>query len=50
MMLWEFAACVRGFNRVHGGEEPPPVMTNDEFDDLLERHGIASKHWGPLNG
>lgn len=36
MTLWQFAACVDGWNRTHGAEqdkiEPP---TDSEFDALL---------------
>jgi hypothetical protein len=34
MSIWEFAACVEGFNRAHGDGKPKPP-TEDEFDDAL---------------
>lgn len=36
--MWELAAFADGLNRVNGNVEP---MSNDEFDDMLSRHGIG---------
>lgn len=36
MMLWEFAACVDGWNRAQGGEDKPPFMSDDRFDAATE--------------
>jgi hypothetical protein len=33
-------ACVEGYNKANGGEDAPAPMSNDQFDMLLERHGV----------
>jgi hypothetical protein len=38
MSLWQFAACVDGFNRANGAESEPDAMNPSEFDDLLARN------------
>jgi hypothetical protein len=38
MSLWQFAACVDGWNRVHGADGDKPEVTSADFDDMLERH------------
>lgn len=38
MSLWQFAACVDGYNRAHGGDGKPEPMTPDEFDAMCERN------------
>ncbi len=38
MSLWELAMCVDGFNRSRGAEEIPTPMSNDEFENMIERH------------
>lgn len=47
MSLWQLAACVEGWNRVHGvQEEKAPTMSSSEYDAMLERHAdwIATVH------
>jgi hypothetical protein len=34
--LWQFAACVDGWNRTHGAEPKPEPPTDEEFDEMLE--------------
>lgn len=36
MTPWELAACVHGWNAVHGAEEAPPVMTDEEERALID--------------
>lgn len=36
MSSWELAACVSGWNRVHGAEEPVPVMSAEEEAALIQ--------------
>lgn len=36
--LWEFAACIDGYNRAQGGEQPIPTMDEDELEEMMERH------------
>lgn len=38
MSLWEFTACVDGWNRAHGDGKPPPP-TEDEFEAALRKAG-----------
>jgi len=38
MSLWQFAACIEGYNKAQGGEDKPEPMSSDEFDAMLERH------------
>lgn len=37
MSLWQFAACVDGWNTAQGGEEKPEPPTPEEYYDMLER-------------
>ncbi len=41
MSLYQFAACVDGLNDVNGGGPKTEPPTNDEFDAMLERHGVT---------
>jgi hypothetical protein len=34
MSLWEFTACVDGWNRAHGDNKPEPP-SDEEYDALL---------------
>lgn len=34
MSVWEFAACVDGWNKAHGDNKPEPP-TEEEFDEIL---------------
>jgi hypothetical protein len=45
MSLWQLAACVEGWNRAQGNE-PKPEVSNEEYDDILERHAewVATVH------
>lgn len=35
MMLWQFTACIDGWNRAQGGDDRPPPMSDDKFDNAL---------------
>lgn len=39
MTLWEFHACVEGWNRAHDPDAAPPPMSNERFDELMREHG-----------
>jgi hypothetical protein len=39
--FWQFAACVDGWNRVHGAEPKPEPMADDEFDRMVEASAEA---------
>lgn len=41
MSLWEYAACVDGFNRAHGGKQRPPPPSDEEFEAMKRAHGDA---------
>lgn len=41
--LWELVAYVEGRNEAYAGDSKPDAMSNDEFDDLLAKHGIPSQ-------
>lgn len=34
MTMWQFAACVEGYNRAHGDNKPQPP-SEEEFDTAL---------------
>jgi hypothetical protein len=34
--FWQFAACVDGWNAVHGAEPKPQAPTDAEFDAMIE--------------
>jgi hypothetical protein len=34
--FWQFAACVDGWSKVHGGEPKPEAPSDAEFDAMLE--------------
>lgn len=36
MSMWEFIACVEGWNKAHGSSKPAPP-SEDEFDDSMKR-------------
>jgi transketolase N-terminal domain/subunit len=38
--LWEIVAYIDGRNRINGGEKAEH-MSNDDFDKMLEAHGMA---------
>jgi hypothetical protein len=47
MSLWQFAACVDGWNKAQGSEEVIEPLTEDEFDDMMARNAdwiSASMH------
>jgi hypothetical protein len=44
LTLWEFAACVDGFNRANGGEEEPEPMTAEEFDRAVANSKAITVH------
>lgn len=37
--LWELVASVDAHNRINGGDRGPDAMSNEDFDDMLARHG-----------
>jgi hypothetical protein len=39
MSLWQFAACVEGWNRANGGEDEVEPPTAEEYEDLVRRLG-----------
>lgn len=41
MSLWQFAACVDGWNKVHGGDRGPEPPTPEEFEAAKRAHGDA---------
>lgn len=36
MSVWEFVACVKGWNKSHGVEKPDPP-SEEEFDQAISR-------------
>jgi hypothetical protein len=44
MTLWEFAACVDGYNRANGGDEEVEPMTAQEFDEAVEQSRWVTVH------
>lgn len=40
MSLWQFAACVDGYNQANGGTTKPEPLTDAEFDRLLVMHNV----------
>ena len=32
------SAAVDGYNRGQGGEEPPPEMTGEDYDEMMKRN------------
>jgi len=39
MSLWQFSACVDGYNRAQGKEDALEAPTSEEFYDMVERLG-----------
>lgn len=37
MSLWQFAACLDGYNRAHGGEDKVEPPTPEEYYDMVSR-------------
>lgn len=35
MSLWQLSACIRGWNRAQGAEEPVEAPTAAEFETLM---------------
>jgi hypothetical protein len=45
MTVWELAACVDGYNAVHGGEQEPEPPSIAEYEEMRERHrAIVTLH------
>lgn len=38
MSLWQYAACVDGFRAYNSPDAKPEPMSDEAFDDLLERN------------
>lgn len=41
MTPWQFAACVEGWNKAQGGNDKPPGMSPDRFDQILKQKGYS---------
>lgn len=41
MMLWQFGACIEGWNRVQGGGEKPPQISDEEYDRVARKFGYG---------
>lgn len=39
MSFWQFAACVDGFNRSQGAEDPVQAPSADEFHEMVAKFG-----------
>ena len=39
--IWEIAAYADGLNRANGADKKE-AMSNEEFDDMLVRHGVTT--------
>jgi hypothetical protein len=39
MSLWQFGACIDGWNRSQGGDEDVDPPTAEEFEDMVRRLG-----------
>lgn len=39
MSLYQFAACVEGWNEAHGGDEHLPAPSPEEFKAARKAHG-----------
>lgn len=39
MSLWEFTACIDGWNKSQGAEEKPEAMSGERLDELLVEFG-----------
>lgn len=42
MSLWEYFACVKGFNRANGVKDKVKPPTIEEHQAMLERHGLLN--------
>jgi hypothetical protein len=38
---WQFAAAVEGWNKAQGGEDKPPPMSPERFDQILKERGYS---------
>lgn len=38
MSLWQFAACVDGYNKANSPDDEMEPLSPEEFDDMLARH------------
>lgn len=41
MSLWQFAACIDGWNRANGGPSRPEPPSLEEFEAMKRAHGDA---------
>lgn len=39
MSMWQFAACVDGYNRAQGADEAVAPPTADEFHEMVAKFG-----------
>jgi hypothetical protein len=44
--MWQFAACVDGWNKAHGGEPKLEAPSDDEFDAMIEASAEAEARRG----
>jgi hypothetical protein len=44
--IWQFAAAVDGWNKVHGGETKPEAPSDAEFDAMIEASAEAEARKG----
>jgi hypothetical protein len=44
--MWQFAACVDGWNKVHGAEPPMEPPSDDEFDRMVEASAEYEARYG----
>ena len=41
--LAEFFACVKGWSRIHGGDQASAPPTDSEMRDMLKEHGFSEE-------
>jgi hypothetical protein len=46
LSLWQFAACVDGWNKAHGGEPEPEPPSDDDFNAMIEASADAEARRG----
>jgi hypothetical protein len=46
LSFWQFAACVDGWNKVHGGEPKPEAPSDADFEAMIEASAEHEAHHG----